>query len=183
LGEVKAICDILIAARVNSLDNLRREKICADDNQGTLGDYTDKKSITNTLAILTPYEVSFRCFTPELANVLAGFSSSPHNFVVTAINVDPAPAPPPSEAPQPTFMIIPQPGLGTTGSALDPSEAQRAEAMRQRYGLSGRGGGRYSGAAQPQEPAYVSPLAGVVVPLLWRLRQVSPAGRVVSRQF
>src|SRR5205085_757819 len=34
LGEVKTICDALFAARVNSLDSLRRERISGDDLKG-----------------------------------------------------------------------------------------------------------------------------------------------------
>lgn len=89
LGEVKAICDILFAAKINSLDNLRRERISTDDYKGPATDYLDQRSTTNELAILTPYEVTFRCFSPELAAVLSGFHSSPYCILVKAIDVEP----------------------------------------------------------------------------------------------
>jgi len=94
LGEVKAICDILNQAKVNSLDGIRRERVAGspDDMNGPATDYLNAPAITNELAILTPYEVSFRSFTPELAGVLAGFAQSRYGFIVKAVNVEPAQA-------------------------------------------------------------------------------------------
>ncbi len=92
LGEVKTICDALFQARINSLDNLRRERVSADDKDGPQTDYLDQKSVTNELAILSPYEVTFRCFSPELAAALGGFASSSSGLLVKTINVEPAPA-------------------------------------------------------------------------------------------
>src|SRR5205814_1738856 len=93
LGEVKAICDVLFQAKINSLDNLQRERVSADDATGNQTDYLADKSVTNDLAVLTPYSLSFRCFSPELGSVLAGFASSPYGLLVKAVNVEPAPAP------------------------------------------------------------------------------------------
>jgi hypothetical protein len=82
LGEVKAICDVLFQARINALDALRRERVSADDTSGPATDYLGENSTTNGLAIMTPYEMTFRCFSPELAAVLAGFASSPNGLIV-----------------------------------------------------------------------------------------------------
>ena len=65
LGEVKAICDVLFQARINALDGLRRERVSADDQSGPATDYLGENSTTNAQAIMTPYEVTFRCFSPE----------------------------------------------------------------------------------------------------------------------
>ena len=75
MAEVKAICAVLFQAKINSLDNIRRERVSEDDLKGPQTDYLPDKSVTNELAVLSPYEVSFRCFSPELAAVLAGFAS------------------------------------------------------------------------------------------------------------
>ena len=74
LAEVKAICAVLFQAKVNSLDNIRRERVSEDDLKGPQTDYLPEKSVTNELAVLSPYEVTFRCFSSELAAVLAGFA-------------------------------------------------------------------------------------------------------------
>ena len=88
LGEIKLICGILFQAKINSLDGLRRERVSVDDNQGPASDFLDGLSQTNQQSVITPYEVSFHCFSPELAGVLAGFAGDPHGFVVKAINVE-----------------------------------------------------------------------------------------------
>jgi hypothetical protein len=90
LGEVRAICTILNAAKINSLDGLRRLRVSADDTSGPATDYLESGGLTNDLAILAPYEVTVRCFTPELASLLAGFANSPFGLIVKGVNVEPA---------------------------------------------------------------------------------------------
>lgn len=90
LGEVKAICEILFAARINSLDSIQRVRVSDDDATGPQSDYLDEHPVTNDLAILTPYVITFRSFTPELARVLAGFATASNAFIVKSINVQPA---------------------------------------------------------------------------------------------
>jgi hypothetical protein len=88
LGEVKAISDVLFQAKINALEALRRERIAPEDTAGSATDYIGEKSTTNELAVLSPYELTFRCFSPELASVLSNFASSEHGFVVKTINVE-----------------------------------------------------------------------------------------------
>jgi hypothetical protein len=90
LGEVKAIATILNGAKINALDSIRRERVSADDSSGPATDYVELHSVTNELAVSAPYEVSFRCFTPELAAVLSGFVNSPDGLIIKAVNVEPA---------------------------------------------------------------------------------------------
>lgn len=92
LGKVKTICNVLYQAKVNSLDNLRRERVSADDLKGPASDFLEIGSLSNQLAVLTPYEVGFHCFSPELASVLAAFANDPHGFIVKAVNVEPGAA-------------------------------------------------------------------------------------------
>jgi hypothetical protein len=92
LGEVKAISEILFAARVNSLDGVQRAGVSDDDTTGPQSDYISEVSQTNNLAVLAPYQITFRSFSPEIAGVLAGFENSPHGFIVKGINVQRADA-------------------------------------------------------------------------------------------
>ncbi|MGH7977258.1 MAG: hypothetical protein ACREC8_11425, partial [Limisphaerales bacterium] len=39
LGQVKTICEVLYAAKINSLDNVRRSRVSSDDAGGTQSDY------------------------------------------------------------------------------------------------------------------------------------------------
>ncbi len=159
LGEVKAICEILNEAKVNSLEGIRRERVpgSPDDLAGTPTDYLDLVSTTNELSVITPYEVTFRCFTPELANVLAGFARSPYGLLVKAINSENAPASTFTDtaAVQPVFYAqpvvapqpYPRPGIGEE---------------------SGRPGGRYGGVGaggyrSPYAPPAPAPVAQPVV--------------------
>jgi hypothetical protein len=158
LGEVKAICAVLLAAKINSLDNLRRERVSEDDSKGPQTDYLSEKSVTNELAVLTPYEVSFRCFSSELAAVLAGFANSPCGMmVIKTINVESAPAEPVSEqlAPPvvstaPVYNAPPPP----RPRAEAPGGAEAAFARR--YGLGGGRMGPRPAAPQPA-PVYAQP--------------------------
>lgn len=90
LGEVKVLADIMLAARVNFLDGIQRLRISDSDTSGPVSDYLEGAPTTNELAILTPYAVTFRSFTPEISAVLAGFAASKYALVVKSISVQPA---------------------------------------------------------------------------------------------
>ena len=153
LGEIKVICGVLNAAKVNTLDGIRRLRVGEDDKSGPATDYLDQTSVTNELAISAPYEVTFRCFTPELATVLAGFANTPYGLIVKAVNVEPAAvtvtadgitaSPVPIAVP----MAVPQPV---------PNRYGEGDVMRSRYGA--RPTGPYPGPAPAPTPVpYVTP--------------------------
>lgn len=154
LGEIKVIGAVLLQAKINALDNLRRERVSDDDLKGPQTDYLPDKSVTNELAVLSPYELSFRCFSPELAAVLAGFASSPYGLLVKTINVEMAPAtavsPEPAAAPvyQPTATYTPPP---------PPRRMEEAPGMPDRYGMGSRPAIR-----PPAQPTYLPPVASTV---------------------
>jgi len=91
LGEIKAICDILFDAKVNSLEFLRREIVSTNDDVNA-PDYLppDQKTTSTPLADLTPYRVTFQCFSAELASVLGNLAASPYGLIVKNINVESA---------------------------------------------------------------------------------------------
>jgi hypothetical protein len=115
LGEVKAISEILFAAGVNQLDGIQRARVSDDDAAGPATDYLADNSVTSELAVMTPYTVTFRAFSQEIAQVLAGFASSPHGFIVKSISVQPAGAAPIGALPgtgvgvPPPFLSVPAP--------------------------------------------------------------------------
>jgi len=174
LGEVKAICDILFASKINSLDNLRRERVCSDDSTGPVTDYIQEKSVTNELAILTPYEVTFRCFSTELAGVLSGLGSSPLGILVKSINVEVAPESTESETTAPVAVYTPAmqtpmaPGRMPGGRlAVGGAEQQ----FMNRYGIrpggpGGRGGpgGGSLGGVPLRQPGVPPPTAAYAPP-------------------
>jgi hypothetical protein len=156
LAEVKAICGVLFQAKVNSLDNLRRERVSEDDLKGPQTDYLPEKSVTNELAVLAPYEVSFRCFSSELAGVLAGFASSPCGLVIKTINVESAPAAPVTEVAT-SAMVFAAPATPAYAPPPRRIEAPMSPetAFASRYGL---GGGRGESRPAPARPVYAQPV-------------------------
>jgi hypothetical protein len=90
LGEVKAICGVLLSNRIDSLEVLQRERT-ADDAAGTTAqDYLDSLSVTNNNTIVSPYQVTFLCFDPALSGVLAGFANQPYGIIIRSMEVGPA---------------------------------------------------------------------------------------------
>jgi hypothetical protein len=153
LGEVKAICDVLFQARINALDGLRRERVSADDTSGPATDYLGENATTNGLAIMTPYELTFRCFSPELAAVLSGFASSPNGLIVKTINVEVSGTMPTEVASTPAAPAI------TYVPPIPTQPTMSAEAIeRSRYGDMGRyGAGNRYGEGSAKFPTYPQP--------------------------
>lgn len=153
LGEVSEIVRILIAAKINSLDSIQRERVTPDDSAGVATDYIDQHSETNELGILSPYQVTLRCFTPELAQLLCGFGNNANGIVLKSVNVEPATAvagyEPAIQAVTPVYTPQPQPQLPITR----PGGGESRQFM-ERYGIGRRG------APAPQ-PAYVPPVTTV----------------------
>jgi hypothetical protein len=92
LGEVKVICDVLYGSRVAALDSIQRERTSDDLNAtqtASQADYVDSISVTNNNIAITPYQVTFRCFTPELGTVLGSFANLPHTVVVKTLTIQP----------------------------------------------------------------------------------------------
>jgi hypothetical protein len=116
LGEVKTISEILFAARVNALEGIQRLRVSDDDTAGPQADYINDVPVTNDLAVLTPYTVTFRSFSAELSSVLAGFAASPQGLIVKGINISPAGlASSASATATPTVAPTPTPTLGRGG--------------------------------------------------------------------
>jgi hypothetical protein len=93
LGEVKAICDTLYGCRVASLDAVQRGRTADDANPNSPAsgpDYVDSAAVTNQNTVITPYQITFECFTPELGGVLSAFANQSHTIVVKTLNIQPA---------------------------------------------------------------------------------------------
>jgi hypothetical protein len=90
LGEVKTISEILFGTGINALDGIQRVRSSPDDASGPDTDYLADQPVTADLAVMTPYQITFRGFSPEIARVLDAFASSPHGFIIKTISVQPA---------------------------------------------------------------------------------------------
>jgi hypothetical protein len=114
LGEVSAICDVLFQSRILSLESLQRERT-VDDANAAQTDYLDTTSVTNNGTVITPYQITFHCFTPELANVLAGFANRPYGMVVTSLVIAPEDMTPDANTTPPPGTV---PGMASTSGGL-----------------------------------------------------------------
>lgn len=92
LSEIKTICSILYEAKINALDGLRRVPVSPDDQSGN-ADYLGTTIITNDIATITPYEVSFRSFSGEIGAVMDGILRSTNCLIVKTLTVEPSKVP------------------------------------------------------------------------------------------
>lgn len=105
LHEVRTIVSILLKARINRLESVRRSVVAGEKVSGT--DYLNVTSRTNaeTGLVLWPYELTFQCFSAELSSALEDLERAPYGFLVKSPVVEPAedkaPAPgaPPARPP------------------------------------------------------------------------------------
>lgn len=89
LSDVRAITDVLYAANVNAIDNIRRAAISTDEKGGT-SEILPITITTNEGALSLPYEVTFRCFSEELAAAMQGFVTSSNFLIVKTFSIEPA---------------------------------------------------------------------------------------------
>ena len=113
LEEISAIVDILCAAKINSLDALQRAPVAGEDPAGA--DYVQSAISSNQVAVISPYKISFRGFSEEIANVLKGFAESPHCFLIKDLQVSPSKNVPMGATPQaqgPMYIQVQRQGFG-----------------------------------------------------------------------
>jgi hypothetical protein len=160
VGEVAALSGVLIRAKVNEIENLRRERVCKEDrdSQANANDYLDLTTVTNEFATITPYEVVFRCFSPELAAVLAGYASSSNGFIVKSINIEQAPPSVTDQSYPSPMSPVYTPAPVAVAPGYNPNPQAGIDAFRRRYGA-----GRYGApGAPPPPPTAMAPAYGAV---------------------
>ena len=126
LSEIKAICNILYQAKINVLEGLRRVPVSPDDPGGT-ADYLPTGITTNDIAIVTPYEVTFRSFSGELGSVMDGILRSTNCLIVKTVSVEPSRVLPGTPEPLPGTQLLPS----YTPSPYGPGRGGEAS----RYGI------------------------------------------------
>jgi hypothetical protein len=138
LAEVTALCQVLFKAKVKSVESIQRISAGRDDTvQSDLVGGVNQT--TNSLAIITPYQVTFVAFTSQFADVINGFAQCPHCFLIKSLVVTtnaPVTSRPPGAAESATGES-PTPGPAQPG--LGPS-ANFLQRMQQRYGPAFGGG-------------------------------------------
>jgi hypothetical protein len=132
LTEISEVCRGLFAARIHSLDVIRRVAVSQYDSQGSTEILQGVALATNRFTGLWawPYQFSFDCFSGELAAALEEINRIPRMAVVKTIQVEArdvgAAPPPPSSPGAPQPEVQPQPGQfrrGPRGARLPPNSS------------------------------------------------------------
>jgi hypothetical protein len=126
LAEIKTICGLLFDAKINKLITLRRARLYADEPVSQVDHHDMKPNVDQAMGMASnPYELTFHCFSGELATVLESFYKSTNGLIVKSLQVEIAPAPevnPNAPVPAPVFQppVNPagQPRPGSTGQVL-----------------------------------------------------------------
>jgi outer membrane murein-binding lipoprotein Lpp len=150
LADIKTLCEVLFDAKVNSLVWMKRAAVDSQDSSLGSQDYLSEKPVTNSWAVIMPYEVAFQGFSSGLAAVLEGLASLPHCFMVTNIVVEPA-----ATAAAPTEQTPMSDLYSRYFHGGYPADS--ATLMRQRYG-GYRYGPRYGPMPMP-EPQVIRPVS------------------------
>ncbi|MHB9007732.1 MAG: hypothetical protein ACYDC1_12450 [Limisphaerales bacterium] len=150
LTEIAEVVQVLFDSRILSLDGIRRITIASQDTpspDATAGqaEFWTRKTATNDLAYLVPYEFTFHCFTPELLTVLQGLAANRHCFLIKSLTVDTTPSSLLS-----TNTATPEGGAVSVST----SPGGMSAAMMARYGLRGRRPGAMPmpGEETPSQP-------------------------------
>ena len=87
LQEISAILNILYNAKINYLWNLCRVPAQGEDGGGDC--LLQTATVTNQWGVVTPYKITFRGFSSEVAAVMEGFARSSNCFIIKTIDVSP----------------------------------------------------------------------------------------------
>lgn len=138
LHNVERLVDAIFNARVHSLESIKRVKVDEiDDN--SFGIMTEVGMTKDEFLLHTPYEISFKGFSSELASVIEHLANSKDVYIVKAMKVEPTELPvrPKENRKQRRTMMRPMP------SPTNPYGGRGGEFGNNPYG--GRGGGSQFG--------------------------------------
>jgi len=143
LEEIKTICEILFNARVAAVDSIQRVKVAEDDTGANDVMFADTTTNQSGLWITTPYQITFRGYSDQIAAVLEGFARSPHCWIVKNVDVKQSlqqvPVVIPQEEVQPPPQMYRRPEMYPYG--MDPRRDPRYQFGGDRGGgMPGMGG-------------------------------------------
>ncbi|MCC7374009.1 MAG: hypothetical protein IT581_05095 [Verrucomicrobiales bacterium] len=134
VAQISTLSRVMFNAKIHSLDTIRRPPVLKDEGSGS--DYLTKKAVTNEWVVRAPYDISFRCFSSELAGVIRGLAALEQCIVIKTINVETTTLPQ-GASPVQSTMIMPAPAAPADG--MPPGPGGMDAALRARYGLGGGG--------------------------------------------
>ncbi|MBT5846489.1 MAG: hypothetical protein HOH86_07815 [Verrucomicrobiales bacterium] len=89
LEDVEAIINILLRSRVQSIELMQRNPVTKEDVAATRpNDYLkERQKYTNSVAVVRPYRIKFRCLSGGIAKSLSGFAREDLFYVVRKFEV------------------------------------------------------------------------------------------------
>lgn len=144
LTEIATVSRELFKARVHHLDVIRRVACSEYDAQNAAEILGGGFHTNRTTGMVTwPYEITFDCFSADLARVLTGLSQVPRMLIVKTISVQPSPASQNSAfglqdsgagAPPPVASPVHRRGAppGATGAAGTPKPTELKTALEEK---------------------------------------------------
>ena len=92
LEDIREITDVLFENRIQSLVFLQRNRVTDEDRRaGASPNYLDTRmAYTNSISVVRPYTVKFRCLSDGIAMALSGFAKKKTFYVVRTMEVTPA---------------------------------------------------------------------------------------------
>jgi len=92
LEDVETIVSILLNSRIQSIEMFQRNRVTKEDLAArSAKDYVDdRKKYQNSVAVIRPYRIRFRCLSGGIANVLSGLAKEKLFHVVRKVEVSQA---------------------------------------------------------------------------------------------
>src|SRR5262249_11483920 len=143
--EIDSICKVLFNSKIHEVIGIKRSPITSDETAGT-DDFLTTKPQTNDWTVVMPYDVTFKGFSGDLANVLDGLIKASNCVVVRDIVVKQADAQTGEETTAMPVYTMPIPSQGP-GSAMN--RYRMSPEMMRRYGLGGMRGMQPTPATPP----------------------------------
>ena len=92
LEDIKQISDVLFESKIQSLEVFQRRPVTQEDRKASMTpNYLNtRKAYTNSISVVRPYKVKFRCLSDGIAKTLSGFAKTKTFYVVRTMEVTPA---------------------------------------------------------------------------------------------
>lgn len=92
LGNVQKLVNAIYNSRVHSLESIKRVKV-DDTDAESFGIMNNLGMTQEEYLLYTPYEISFKGFSSELASVIENLTNSKDVYIIKAMNVEPTELP------------------------------------------------------------------------------------------
>ncbi|MDG2214902.1 MAG: Amuc_1100 family pilus-like protein [Verrucomicrobiota bacterium] len=175
LQDVETISEVLFQSRVQSITQIQRNRVTLEDMLAKMDPrYLEaRQKYTNSVAVVRPYKVRFRCLSDGVALALSGFASQKTFFVVRNVEIAPPGADVSSGGGQGSMSY----GGGSGGSGGEEGGGEEGGGSGGAGPGSGSGGSGGSGGQSEMATNAIQLLVSNVTRALVRYRLTAPPAR------